>query len=546
LYAPWDFDTATYRLPRVLYWWSAHHWYWIGTVDHRLDYSSTGFEWQMLPIMELTRSDRLLFLVNWIPFLLLPGLVFSIYRAFGINSRSACRWMWLLPSGYCYALQCSGLENDGYAVNYLLAAIAFANFAYHSRRAAGFWLALLAAALMTGAKFSNVPLLLPVGVLLLSVLWRVPWLNWRLAVIGAIALLCSCVPLVFFNLQKTGGWTGDPADQWHVRAHNPVGAAMVNVLLVAVDGSQPPVFPGNEHLNAALNPVNDSAAMEWLRQSHGDFKRIRYSTMDNAATAGPGFSLASYCVCLLGGFWLVGKNSISRNTAVSSLSLAWRLAPWLAWIAYGACLCKLGSVQSPRIVAPYYPLLLVVLLRSPRVALLERRKGYAVLAGFAAATTILIIVLTPSRPLAPVQTIARISHSSALDKAAGEYRIWENMRDDLAPLRAELPPEATRLGYGAGLSDTPYGLFQPLGHREIVELGAPLGTGPLAPPNLRFAVVTERGLKERYNLDLKTWLERAGGEIIYTYTRSVVMDAHSAPFYESWYLVKLNPSAGHT
>ena len=39
LYSPWGFDATTYRLPRVLDWWVAQHWYWIGTLDHRLDYS---------------------------------------------------------------------------------------------------------------------------------------------------------------------------------------------------------------------------------------------------------------------------------------------------------------------------------------------------------------------------------------------------------------------------------------------------------------------------------------------------------------------------
>ena len=38
-YPPWSFDAVSYRLPRILYWWSAHHWYWIGTLDHRLDFS---------------------------------------------------------------------------------------------------------------------------------------------------------------------------------------------------------------------------------------------------------------------------------------------------------------------------------------------------------------------------------------------------------------------------------------------------------------------------------------------------------------------------
>ena len=59
LYTPWSFDATSSRLPRILYWWAAQHWYWIGTIDHRLDLGGCGYEWQMLPVIIFTRTDRL-------------------------------------------------------------------------------------------------------------------------------------------------------------------------------------------------------------------------------------------------------------------------------------------------------------------------------------------------------------------------------------------------------------------------------------------------------------------------------------------------------
>ena len=85
IYQPWSFDAVTYRLPRLLIWWADRHWHWIGTLDHRLDFSSCGYEWQMLPIIELTHSDRALFLLNWIPYLLMPGLIFLAFRMLGAS-----------------------------------------------------------------------------------------------------------------------------------------------------------------------------------------------------------------------------------------------------------------------------------------------------------------------------------------------------------------------------------------------------------------------------------------------------------------------------
>ena len=52
------------------------------------------------------------------------------------------------------------------------------------------------------------------------------------------------------------------------------------------------------------------------------------------------------------------------------------------------------------------------------------------------------------------------------------------MRDDLAPLREQLPPGVTRLGYAAGFRDTSYGLWKPFGSRVVVELGLPLEPKP--------------------------------------------------------------------
>ncbi len=204
LYTPWSFDAVSYRLPRLLYWHAAHGWYWIGTLDHRLDYSSCGFEWQMLPVILLTRTDRLIFLLSWLPFLLMPGLVFYGFGMLGVNGRSARRWMWLLPSGFCYALQCSGLQNDGYTAGYTLLAIAFAGLAWHRREAVFLWMALLAAALLTSAKLTNLPLLLPLGLLALPALRVMRWFNWKTAIIVFIAAGCSVCPAGLSLLETHG------------------------------------------------------------------------------------------------------------------------------------------------------------------------------------------------------------------------------------------------------------------------------------------------------------------------------------------------------
>ena len=110
-HAPTNYDGLTYRLPRMLSWLSARGWTWIFTNNDRMNYAGTGWEWMALPLLAL-RSDRALFLINAVGFLLLPGLIFSVFRQAGVARRAAWAWMWILPEAFGYALQAGSIGND--------------------------------------------------------------------------------------------------------------------------------------------------------------------------------------------------------------------------------------------------------------------------------------------------------------------------------------------------------------------------------------------------------------------------------------------------
>ena len=533
LYQPWSIDAVIYRLPRILYWWWAHHWYWIGTPDHRLNYSSTGFEWQMLPVIQLTHSDRFLFLLNWLPFLLMPGLVFSAFRGMGISGTSARRWMWLLPSGYCFALQCSGLQNDGYSANYLLASVAFATVAFRSKRGELVLLSILSAALLTGAKLSNLPLLLPLGLVLWPTLRYVRWFNWKTPLILTVVFLGSFAPLAFLSWKLTGDWTGDPTDQFHLKTHSDFRAVLANTAFLLNDAIQLPCLPGSQHLQKICETINQSSFLLWLQRGHRLAPNFQFGEVANEGGAGAGFGLALYALVLVsGGFFYRPSNE--RTVA---LPLVWRLSLFSVWFSFLVFLAKLGSYHTARTGAPYYPLLLISLLHCPRLAAFERKKAMKTLAVCAAATVLPVILLTPARPLVPVQTLARIIHCRGMAKIAAKYRFWDNLRDDLAPLREHLPEGLTRLAYAGGFLDTPYGLCKPLGSRTVIELGLPESGNPM-PPDLEYAVVTERGLRERCHLDLNAWLSCTHGKVVFQFPRNCARDCHTTVSYENWYLVK--------
>src|SRR5208282_1112074 len=98
LYAPTNGDSDAYRIPRILHWLAHQQWHWIHTEDFRMNIGGCGWEWLAAPLILFTHSDRLLFLINWLPYLMVPGLVFSVFTRLGLRPRVAWWWAWLLAS----------------------------------------------------------------------------------------------------------------------------------------------------------------------------------------------------------------------------------------------------------------------------------------------------------------------------------------------------------------------------------------------------------------------------------------------------------------
>lgn len=156
-YAPLNVDTLCYRLPRVLHWLAEGRWHWIRTADPRMNFAGCGYEWLTAPLILFTRSDRLVFLINWVSYLLLPGLIFSVFTRLGVRGRVAWWWMWILSSGWCYVLQAGNVLADSFVIIYALAAVDFALRARESQRVRDVWFSMLAAALLTGGKQTAIP-----------------------------------------------------------------------------------------------------------------------------------------------------------------------------------------------------------------------------------------------------------------------------------------------------------------------------------------------------------------------------------------------------
>ncbi len=219
--APTNYDALTYRLPRILNWLAAGHWLWIPTLNDRMNFSGVAWEWLAAPQFALFHTDRALFLINLVSFILMPGLLFSVFRQLGVRRRVAWTWMWLLPLAGGYIMQAGSVGNDLTGAMFCLASVHFGLRARKSGRVPDVWLALLAAALMTGVKLSNLPLALPCAV---AVWPALPHLRHSLAksfAVLCLATLASALPILVLNQLYAGNWGGDPQNEYQDPGEEP-------------------------------------------------------------------------------------------------------------------------------------------------------------------------------------------------------------------------------------------------------------------------------------------------------------------------------------
>jgi hypothetical protein len=537
LYPPGNYTGLNYRVARVLQWLAHGQWCWIHTPNFRMNDRACGIEWLTAPLLLFTKSDRALFLINFIPFLLLPGLVFSLFRRLGVRARVAWHWMWLLPTGYNFLVQAAGVANDTFPAVYVLAALDFGCRAWVSRRPADLWHSILAAALLTGAKASNLPLLLPWAVLIFALL---PVLRRQTAMtllVIFLAALVSFLPTAILNVRYLGDWSGLSIERAGMNMKNPVVGVWGNTLLLLLNNFVPPLFPlagwWNQH---ALNILPQFLIAPMTANFEQGFQML--PELPTEDWAGIGFGLSLLLLVSVSASFLMGR-SAKRNPEPSPLVPAklcrWVLiAPWFALLAFGM---KSGMVTPQRLIAPYYPLLLPLFLVGAGQSQIIRRCWWRVMVGVVLLLALVVLVLSPDRPLWPAKTIlsgaqARHPGQHLIARALKVYTIYSGRSDPLAGVRALLPPDIKVVGFIGTEDDTDISLWRPFGERRVEHFFL---TDP--PEQIRqhvqCVVLGGFNLKE-HNTTLDAWLQSSGAELVATTNATLKVAEGLQP----WYVVR--------
>ena len=539
LYPPSNYTGITYHVPRVLQWLAHGQWWWIHTPVCRMNFSGCAFEWLGTPLLLFTHSDRALFLVNFIPFLLLPGLVFSVFTRLGVRAKVAWQWMWLLPTGYDFLLQAGSIGNDAFSAIYALAAIDFGGRAWQSRHRRDLWLSFLAVALLTGTKATNLPLLLPwmVMVFLLLPLLRRNWLA-TLPVV-ALAVVVSFSPIALMNQLHSGNWMGMPPGLARLEIQNPLTGIGGNAFQLLLNNFVPPIFPlagwWNQQAPLFMPHFMVAAANN---NFDGGFFAVGELPTEDWAGIGFGVSLLAV-VSWLAAAW-TGRNTPGMSPIRGIPRGLCRCVMVAVWISLAAYSMKSGMTTAARLIAPYYALLLPLLLTGTGQSQIIRRRWWQMLAGGVLVSAFVVLILSPDRPLWPAKTILSLAQARHPDqrliaRALKVYTVYSERADPLAGVRALLPPEIKAVGFIGTEDDTDISLWQPFGERRVEHFFL---TDP--PEQIRrqvqYIVVGGYNLKE-YNVTLDAWLQQSGTELVATTNATLKVSEGLQP----WYVVRFKP-----
>ena len=443
--------------------------------------------------------------------------------------------MWVLPCGYCYVLQAASAGNDCFAAVYFLASLHYLFQAKTSSPVKNLTLSCLAIALMTGAKASNLPLVLP---WLTALFFHRRYLLKKIrpmvvARVLMVAAAVSFLPMALLNIHFTGDYSGDPDNRGQMKVGNPVIGVLGNSLQLAKDNLAPPLLP---------------RAMDWkpLLPSHlkadllRDFPRLDLHSGELQIEEEAGVGLG---IVLFVSLFIV--EGIGARFANPSLIIARNSqALWVAGagaVALAAYMSKMGSESTSRLIAAYYPLLIAgILIIVSLDGRIVRRCAFKWFGCIAMLSAIPLVILCPARPLFPEQAVSNImakNHVSTeiVERYNRVYSVYASRADAFKELIAVIPPNERAIGFLQSGDDPETSLWRPFGTRKVIEVTPEDSMEEVKARGIHFVVVSQEALTYRYHTTVAVLVTKWSGSLVAE--KSIILRAHRGP--ETWYLLSL-------
>lgn len=533
LHAPNNMDALHYRVPRVAHWLMEERWEWFPSNNNAQNTRSCGYEWMTAPLVSLTGSDRLTFVFNSLAFLLLPGVCFGVLRGMGLGRRVSWAWMWLVPAGYCYALQAGGIANDLTPAFFAAAAFAF-GFRWKKRgRFADFALALTALGAMSACKPSTLPLLLPFALIFFG-MWK-PALAHPLRTAALAVLIAggSFLPTAALNIHHCGDWTGLKAENQAFAEVEPLVGVAGNIINSTLQNLAPSVFPVAGKWNAfflGLFPESFKEAMKRSFEPAGAEFYLPDLQGEEWVGIGSGITYLLIFTALLAFFK-------GRNLPIAKPPLALYAALFgTALLVYFA---KTGLFTVARHISPFYLFLVAVVLLALRSEKAMRSCLWKWAAGAAMASTVFMLVITPARPLWPAKWFfARFGEnpsSTVIQRASLGYSIYADRSDALGPLRKALPEDAREIGFMSFAAGSEMPFWKPYGKMRVHHIRPGDKLSDPCFSGMRHIVINSDNFEFMMGSTPEDWASAQGADIIARMPVRIIVQGNVS----DWLLVEL-------
>ncbi len=358
---------------------------------------------------------------------------------------------------------------------------------------------------------------------------------WQAAAVCGLAALASAAPLMVLNSKYAGNWAGDMVKNNGVKNETllRVGA---NAVLLTIQNFVPPVFPQaekwNREVKALVPPALAAQLAKTIEWPGCEFKLEQMQTEENA---GLGFGL---CVFLL--LSVVGAGFGRRGKRASPKPAWW----W--WVSAGIVACWVAVMIASRWTAisryliPYYVVLLPLLLAGSGHASLVRRRGWRLAAYLVFALAALPLILSPSRPLYPVNMFLgslpkAVQRQPLFARTVAVYSVYSERNDAFSPARAALPPNLKILGYFA--YDAPEtSLWRPFGSRRIEHVCPGDTAADLKRRGIEYVLLRTEGFATWFGCSPDDWVKHVNGQVV----QKIPIAVRVLYGVEDWYLVRLN------
>jgi hypothetical protein len=196
-------------------------------------------------------------------------------------------------------------------------------------------------------------------------------------------------------------------------------------------------------------------------------------------------------------------------------------------------------VSGARLISPYYPLLLPLILVISDSDKVVRSAFWRVLVWANLILAVAVLIVTPGRPLWPAQTILSKLHTThpanhAVERALEVYKVYGIRWDPIAKVRGFLPSTEKTIGFMGSEDDIDVSIWRPFGSRRVEHVLLSDTVEEIRQRRILYVVVSGYYLMQK-GLTLESWLKRTRGSLIALISATVKVYEGS----QDWYVVVL-------